>query len=298
MPYISVVLPTKDRLQYLKSAIPGFLEHDEVGELIVVIDGCQDGTLDFVQGLAASDQRVRFVDNIRNRGLPYSRNKGIDLARYEYVFTGEDDLELTEGFFRTLLAHMHATAADVISGRNIFRFETETAEVAISRTNKIKGDAIDRHSIGVHTGIAARDDRPQLLLPAPMLGRTEVFREIRFDEGYRVNAWREESDFQLSARQHGYRLIYCPHAISFNFMIANDRGGVHAAAGSRRVWWIIRNNWRFVRKHREIIAQEFEISNRFLYIAMFALRRAYNDLLVPRLIATKARVVKFLGVRS
>jgi glycosyltransferase involved in cell wall biosynthesis len=295
MSYISVVVPTKDRLQHLKSAIPGFLEHPEVGEVVVVVDGCKDGTLDYVQDLAASDQRVRFVDNGRNRGLPYSRNKGIELARFEYIFTGEDDLELTDGFFATLLGHLRESGADIISGRNIFRAETETAADAIRRTNEITGDAVNRRSIAVHTGIAAPRDQEQPLLPAPMLGRAEIFREIRFDEGYRVNGWREESDFQLSAIERGYHLIYCPHAMTFNFMIANDRGGVHSAVGLRRVRWVIKNNWRFISKHRQVITAQFDIGSRYRYIAAFACRRVNDEVLTPLLIAGKRRAVSALG---
>jgi glycosyltransferase involved in cell wall biosynthesis len=288
---ISVVVPTKDRLPYLQRAIPMFLACAEVGEVVVVVDGCRDETLAYVEALAASDSRVRFTDNVRNRGLPYSRNRGIDLASCEYVFTGEDDLELTAGFFQTLLAHMEASGADIISGRNIFRLETETAAEAISRTDDIAGEAIDRRTIAVHTGISARADQEQLLLPAPMLGRTSVFRKIRFDDGYAVNFWREESDFQLSARDCGYKLVYCPHAISFNFMITGDRGGAHAAVGVRRVTWVVRNNWRFIRKHRRLIAENFDIGNPYAYIASFAVRRIRSELVLPILVEAKRRML-------
>jgi glycosyltransferase involved in cell wall biosynthesis len=297
MTLISVVVPTKDRLQHLQRAVPGFLAQEEVGEVIIVVDGCRDGTLDYVQALAASDRRVRFADNVHNRGLPYSRNRGIDLAECEYVFTGEDDLELTGDFFKTLLSHMHETAADIISGRNIFRFETETGAEAISRTDGIRGDAVNRRTIAVHTGIAASGDQRQLLLPAPMLGSTAIFHKIRFDEGYLVNYWREESDFQLSATECGYNLVYCPHAISFNFMIENDRGGAHSAAGARRVMWITKNNWRFVQKHRRLIEQEFDIGDPRAYITRFAIRRVYAELLVPILVGAKQRAWSVLRKR-
>jgi glycosyltransferase involved in cell wall biosynthesis len=297
MTYVSVVVPTKDRLPYLQKAIPGFLSHPEVGEVVVVIDGCRDGTLSYVRALADVDPRVRFVDNVTNRGLPYSRNRGIDQARCDYVFTGEDDLELSDGFFTTLLAHMRATDADIISGRNIFRAETETAAESIARTARSKGEAVNRRLISVHTGFAASDDQEQLLLPAPMLGTTALFRKIRFDEGYLVNFWREESDFQLSAAEDGYRLIYCPHAISYNFMIENDRGGAHATVGFRRVAWVVRNNWRFVRKHRSVIARQFDIGNPRVYITVFAIRRAYLEVAMPLIIDAKQRTLAAIRIK-
>ncbi len=97
MPDVSVIVPTKDRLPYLRQAIPMFLGHAEVKEIVIVVDGCSDGTLDYVKELSAADRRIRYFDNVQNKGLPYSRNKGLELASCEYAFTGDDDLELSTG---------------------------------------------------------------------------------------------------------------------------------------------------------------------------------------------------------
>jgi glycosyltransferase involved in cell wall biosynthesis len=291
MTEISVVVPTKDRLPYLKKAVPTYLEHDEVREVIIVVDGCKDETLAYARAASASDDRIRYVDNGKNMGLTYSRNRGIELARCDYVFTGEDDLELSPGFFKTLMAHMQETAADIISGRNIFRFEHETAEQATDRTNQLTGSAVDRRAIAVQTGMHGTEDQEQPLLPAPMLGKTSLFREIKFDQSYRGNAWREESDFQLSARERGYKLVFCPHAVSFNVMIENDRGGAHSWVGAKRTAWVVRNNWRFVRKHRHLLAQEFDMGNSYAYITKFAVKRAFMEMMLPRLIEAKRRLM-------
>jgi glycosyltransferase involved in cell wall biosynthesis len=286
---IAVVIPTKDRLQYLRKAVPMFLEYREVREVIVVVDGCKDGTLDYVKAISASDNRVKYTDNVINRGLPYSRNRGIELAESEFVFTGEDDLELAENFFAMLFTHMLESGADIISGRNIFKFEHEDATVAVQRANSLAGSAVDRKMIAVQTGINVPGDQPQLLLPAPMLANAEVFRKVRFDDSYLANAWREESDFQLSAHALGYRLVFCPHAISFNIMIDNDRGGVHESGRVRRVIWMVRNNWRFIRKHRMLIAREFRAGNHYLYITRFAITKIVREIILPTLIMAKRR---------
>jgi GT2 family glycosyltransferase len=273
MAEISVVIPTKDRLPYLRKAVPMFLAEAEVKEVVIVIDGCTDGTLEYVRAASESDPRIRYVDNVVNKGLTYSRNRGLALAQCEYAFTGEDDLELSENFFETLLAHMKATGADLISGRNIFRGERESIADAIARTDRIAGPAVNLRTLMVSVEMKTAGDQEQSLLPAPMLGPADVFRKVPFDETYRGNAWREESDFQLSAREAGYKLVYCPHAISFNIQIENDRGGVHATWGLKRLAWQVRNNWRFVQKHRAIIGEEFRIGNPRVYIVKFTVFR-------------------------
>lgn len=286
---ISVVIPTKDRVQWLRRTVEMFLGFAEVGEVIIVVDGCQDSTLEYVQTASAADPRIRYLDNVRNRGTTYSRNRGAELAGCEYLFAAEDDLELPDDFFAVLLAHMQDTGADVIAGRNIFKFEHESAEESVARTGRMAGPAVDRRRVEIQTGIPTPADQEQSLLPAPMLGKTEIFRKVGWDESVRGHGWREESDFQLSAREHGYKLVCCPHAISYNLVIENDTGGAHYLTDTKRVKWMVRNNWRFVRKHRELIAREFDAGNLYLFIAKFAVRKTSTDVILPGLVAAKRR---------
>lgn len=284
MPEVSVVVPTKDRLPYLRQTIQMFLSHDEVKEIIIVIDGSSDGTIEYLSEASASDSRIRYINNVTNRGVAFSRNRGIGLATCEYTFVAEDDLTLSEGFFGTLLAHMQETRADIISARNIFRWQSESIRDAIARTDRISGPTINRRLITVQVEIPVDDHRVQPLLPSPMLARTEVFRKIGWDENIRRgSAWREESDFQLEAWKSGYKLVYCPHTISFNLLIDNDRSGVHALTGFRRIKSIVRNNWYFIHKHREVIAKEFGVTNLNFYIVRFALWKIYREIVKPPL---------------
>jgi glycosyltransferase involved in cell wall biosynthesis len=270
MPEVSVVIPTKDRLPYLRQTIQTFLTHDEVKEIIIVIDGCQDGTLSYLKEASVTDSRIRYADNGVNRGVTYSRNKGIELAKCEYTFMAEDDIILSEGFFAVLLSHMQETGADIISARNIFRWQNESMPDSITRTDRITGPTINKGLITVQVEMPVDSDKVQPLLPSPMLGKTEIFRKVGWDENLHGNAWREESDFQLSAWESGYKLVYCPHTISFNLVIDNDRGGVHTLIGFGRVKSIVKNNWYFIHKHREVIAREFGITGLYFYITKFA----------------------------
>ena len=284
---ISAVIPTKDRLRSLRRVLPTYLSQPELDEVIVVVDGSRDGTAEYLAESAKAEPRIRVIDNGVNRGIPYSKNTGIDAARSGFVFIGEDDVELTDHFFGTLLEHREATGADVVCGRNIWRYERESAEEAIARTDKIPGPAVNLRTIGIDTSVRLDHDTTQLLLANPMLAPTEVFRRVRYDERYKVNAWREESDFQISAQELGYRLVSCPHAICFNYMLENDRGGVYARIGWGRLYWVAVNNWRFIRKHPEFIAEHFATGNPAVFEALTTLRTFRDEMLVPWLVQLK-----------
>lgn len=278
---VTAIIPTKDRIASLQRVLPSFLMQAEVKEVIIIVDGCTDGTLDFLKGFCQESDVVRYLDNGVNRGIPFSRNRGIDSAKFDHIFMAEDDLELTENFLQTLGNHMASLGADVICGRNIFRSEAETAEESIARTNKLKGPYVNMKTIEIETGMNIQVDQEAPILAGPMLAKTALFREVRYNDIYRVNFWREETDFQLSAREHGYKLASCPHAVCFNFDISDDRGGVHAAVGLRREMWVIINNWRFVKMHENFIRDNFKTGNKRLYILKFAAGRIVKYIVIP-----------------
>jgi glycosyltransferase involved in cell wall biosynthesis len=287
---VSVIIPTKDRLASLQRVLPSFLMQKEVREIVVIVDGSTDGTLEFLKEYCKGTPLVRYLDNGINHGVPYSRNRGIDSANFEYIFMAEDDLELSEGFFRILAEHMSSSGADVICGRNIFRLDTESAEHSIARTNKLGGSYVNMKTIEIQTGMNLKVDQEQPILASPMLAKASLYREVRYNEIYRVNFWREETDFQLSARERGYKLVCCPHAICFNFVFANDRGGVHSAVGWRGEKWVIINNWTFVKKHEQFIRDNFNIGNKRVYITRFAIGRTLNSVVIPALMRPLSRI--------
>jgi GT2 family glycosyltransferase len=291
---VSVVIPTKDRLNSLRHVLPSYLSQPEVAEIIVVVDGSADGTAEYVQSLASTTCKVRCIDNVVNRGIPYSKNAGVDLARFTHVFTGEDDVEVTEGFFCTLLEHMNSSGADVICARNIWRLEGESSAAAVARTDAMSGPAVNLRTIMIETSLRLADDTPQLLLAGPMLAPVEVFRHVRYDERYKVNFWREESDFQLSAQELGYKLVSCPHAICFNYIFENDRGGVHARVGWRRLLWVSINNWRFLKKHQDFILRNFAVTGPIRFAFLTTVRVFRDEMLYPFLVVAKRRLRRTL----
>jgi GT2 family glycosyltransferase len=284
---VSVVIPTKDRRELLARFLPTYLKQPEVAEVIVVVDGSVDGTLEFLAQLAAEEPRVRVIDNGVNRGTPFTKNRGIEAAKGELIFIGEDDLEVTDGFFGKLIEHKRALGVDVICGRNVWRYDGEAAGQALDRSARIKGSYVNHRTIEINTGMPLPQDSQQKLLAAPMLADAHVFRKVGFDERYKVNFWREETDFQVSAQELGYKLGTCTHAVCFNYMTPNDRSGSHAAAGWRRTRWVIINNWRFIRKHEAFISAHFDIGSPYSYITRFAVRRFVTELVVPMLVRTK-----------
>ena len=97
MPHVSVVIPTYNRAHVVGEAIDSVLSqtYDNL-ELIVVDDGSQDGTREFVASYGA---QLTYLHQV-HRGVSAARNRGIERARGHYLaFLDSDDLWLKEKLF-------------------------------------------------------------------------------------------------------------------------------------------------------------------------------------------------------
>lgn len=91
-PLISVIMPAYNAADFIATAIGSIRRQSfENWELIVVDDGSADSTLAEARRAASADSRI-FIDSIGHGGQSAARNRGLDLARGEFVaFCDADD---------------------------------------------------------------------------------------------------------------------------------------------------------------------------------------------------------------
>ena len=111
-PLVSVVVPVWNGERTLAATLASVLAQSHRHfELLVIDDGSTDGTAALVSGLATGDPRVQ-LHRFENRGLAASRNRGIRLARGEFIaFVDADDLWQPARLERQLAALAAAPAA-------------------------------------------------------------------------------------------------------------------------------------------------------------------------------------------
>ncbi|WP_299153959.1 glycosyltransferase family 2 protein [uncultured Christiangramia sp.] len=92
-PLVSIVMPTYNREDSLKFAIQSVLKQSyNVWELIIVDDCSTDNTGQVVRELQKEDERIIFHRLHSNSGACAARNKGIELAKGEFItFLDSDD---------------------------------------------------------------------------------------------------------------------------------------------------------------------------------------------------------------
>ena len=93
MPFFSVVIPTYNRKESLKKAIFSVLLQDEQNfELIIVDDGSESGSKEFLKEIAKqTNLRVFFIPT--RKGVSFARNFGVQNAYSKWIcFLDSDDL--------------------------------------------------------------------------------------------------------------------------------------------------------------------------------------------------------------
>lgn len=91
-PKVSIILSTYNREKLLSQAMESILTQTYKNfELIVINDGSTDNTAKILKGYAQRDERVIVLTNETNRGLVYSLNRGIEIARGKYIARMDDD---------------------------------------------------------------------------------------------------------------------------------------------------------------------------------------------------------------
>jgi glycosyltransferase involved in cell wall biosynthesis len=96
---VSVVLPVYNAELYLEEAIKSILKQTYKNfEFIIVNDGSNDSSLEIIEKLMKNDSRIVLV-NRENKGLVYTLNEGIRLAKGKYIARMDaDDVSLSDRF--------------------------------------------------------------------------------------------------------------------------------------------------------------------------------------------------------
>lgn len=95
-PKVSVIIPVYNREKYVGEAISSILAQSFANfELLLIDDGSTDNSVEIMRSY--TDPRVRLVRHEQNLGIPKTRNKGLQLARGDYIaILDSDDIAVSD----------------------------------------------------------------------------------------------------------------------------------------------------------------------------------------------------------
>jgi len=100
MPTITCIMPAYNAEKYIKEAIESILNQTYSDfEFIIIDDGSSDNTPNIIEEYANKDGRIVYLANEENKGISYTRNRGLAAAKGKYIAVMDaDDIAEVERF--------------------------------------------------------------------------------------------------------------------------------------------------------------------------------------------------------
>ncbi|EGT0623189.1 glycosyltransferase family 2 protein [Citrobacter braakii] len=270
---VSVIIPSYNRAHLLRQIIPGYFQ-DEVLEVIVINDCSKDNTREVLCELQQLHSNLVVLENESNKKQMFSKNRGIDIAKGEFIFFGDDDSYLQPGAIRRMLDTKKRTGADVVGARILYMKNNESEfEQCIERHRK-EGKFVSNLSKLEFSFTADLDEPVECFYAqALILVERSTIGSIRFDTSYTGNCYREETDFMLALYLKKFKFVYDSQALLINLPPQKATGGARTANKLKYHYESVVNNNRFLKKYNnainEITNDRQLIFNRQLYFIFY-----------------------------
>ena len=120
-PKISIVLPVYNGEGLLKEAILSIQNQDFKDiEIIIIDDQSTDDSVKLIKELMKKEPRISFYQNDVNKGILYTKTKGVLIAKGKYIMIlDDDDKYLQRDAFTTLYSEAEKENLDIIKFRVI-----------------------------------------------------------------------------------------------------------------------------------------------------------------------------------
>lgn len=242
-PLVSIVIPTYNRIECLKTSIPSILETNYSNYEIILIDnGSSDGSAEFIK---TNFPQVKIIRSSNNLGSAGGYNLGILKAKGKYVATLNDDIEVDPDWLRPLVNIMEKYP-DVVGVDSKYldyydrsRFDTSAGA----------GRYIDFTGNPILRGRGKEDkgqyDETARIFTCCTVFRREVFNEIGlFDRDFFYGY--EDVDLSWRINLRGYRILYVPSSRIYHKV---SLGGGSTIDGKER----FRSGFYFLNKKNKLL---------------------------------------------
>jgi glycosyltransferase involved in cell wall biosynthesis len=178
---VSVVIPTFNRRQSLGRVIESVLRDPATAEVIVVVDGSADGSIEFLEQLSHFQRRVKPL-SLEHRGLNAAVQAGVERATSEIVLILDDDLEASPGLVSGHARHHEAAPNLLVLGYSPVFSPAGAGRTAV--TASLYGEAYER-------SCRSFEDRPEDILLHMYGGHMSIRRSACLSTGVYSKDFRE-----------------------------------------------------------------------------------------------------------
>ena len=255
IPNVTVIITSFNRANLLKKTIPGYLANKSVIELIFVDDGSSDDTFDIISQLSCRFPNINYIRLALNCKQPFANNIGINAAKGEYIYFGDDDSFLLPNSIDALLDSLLEYNADIAGARALYLKDgdLDNLDNFVKSKDKQNGELCNLSKLKFNFALNTLQITEVTACHACFLTTTTLAKRIMFDTGYKGNAFREDTDFVIRAKYQGAKIIFNPFVIQFNLPRSIAKNGAHSMNIFEYRLNCFNNNWYFLKKNEYIL---------------------------------------------
>ena len=124
---VSVIIPVYNVAPYLKRCLDSLCNQTLKDIEIILIDDCStDGSLNILKDYASKDERLKLITLSQNQGAAVARNKGLEIAKGEYIGFVDPDDTIDLNFYEELYKKAKETNADIVKCEIVQNFPDGT----------------------------------------------------------------------------------------------------------------------------------------------------------------------------
>ena len=226
-PIVSVVMPAYNCELYIETAIRSVMQQTyQNWELLVIDDASTDSTFEIVERMMDLDPRIQGIKNPTNMGAAKTRNRGLDMAKGEYVaFLDSDDCWYADKLTVQLRcveqagADLSYTSYAIVDGNGLPSRPIYRVPASLSF-----GELLKENVIGCSTVLISR----------------KIVQNYRFATDF----YHEDYCLWLNILQDGYSAVGCPEVLVDWRLIETSRSFNKKRSA--------KNRWRIYRKHLKL----------------------------------------------
>ncbi|MCW1247325.1 glycosyltransferase [Pseudomonas sp. SAICEU22] len=229
---VSIVLVTYNNLSLTIQCINSVLRNTTWPnyQLIVVDNGSQDGTADYLERLRNEVPTVKVILNPDNRGFATANNQGLREADGDILLLLNNDTIVPGGWLDPLVMHLREPSIGLVGP--VTNAVGNEAKIEISYTDIQQMQAFADRYTGAHKG---RSFDIQMLAMFCVAFRRGILEEVGYlDEAFGIGLF-EDDDYSRRVQAAGYRTVCAEDSFIHHYGQASFRKLI--ASGEYQALW-------------------------------------------------------------
>lgn len=218
LPLVSVIVPTKDGLEYLSRCLDGVLKRTDYLNLeLIIVDNQSEKpeTLAFLEEIKRNDARVKVLSYDESFNYPAINNMAIERSSGEIVCFLNNDIEIiNSGWLHEMVSHAMRSDIGAVGAKLYYPNDTIQHAGVFLGYRGLAGHVyryMPRYWSG-HWARASLIQNFSAVTAACMVMRRKVFDEARGFDEVNLPIVFNDIDLCLRIREMGYRNLFTPYA--------------------------------------------------------------------------------------